>query len=95
MTTKTLLTTAIAATIAASALTADAERANATEFNDRSLTAVWVNIKAFRGEGLWQACRRVYQHDVYQVRHGEFGQVRCKIDHSRIYDYGERYQNFN
>ena len=71
--------------------------ANAGSFpgNDSDLTLIWVTIKAHPGEGLWQACRRVYQRDVYKVR-GSYGHnVRCKIDHSRVYDYGERRQNFN
>ncbi|MDH3741479.1 MAG: hypothetical protein OER56_07765 [Hyphomicrobiales bacterium] len=58
-------------------------------------TLVWVTIKALPGEGLWHACRRVYQRDVYLVLGAHGGKVRCKIDHSRIYDYGERRQNFN
>ena len=59
------------------------------------LTLVWVTIKATPNEGLWEACRKVYQRDVYQVRRGPGLTVRCNIDHSRIYDYGERQQNFN
>ena len=58
-------------------------------------TLVWVTIKSLPGEGLWQACRRVYQHDVYVVLGARGSKVRCQIDHSRIYDYGERRQNFN
>lgn len=58
-------------------------------------TLVWVTIKAFPGEGRWQACRRVYQHDVYFVLGARGSKVRCQIDHSRIYHYGERRQNFN
>ena len=58
-------------------------------------TLVWVTIKALPGEGRWQACRRVYQRDVYVVMRARGSKVRCKIDHSRIYDYGERRQNFN
>ena len=59
------------------------------------LTLVWVTIKAKPNEGLWEACRRVYQHDVYQVRRGPGSAIRCNIDHSRLYDFGERRQNFN
>ena len=58
-------------------------------------TLVWVTIKALPGEGLWQACRRVYQRDVFVVQGSRGNRVRCKIDHSRIYSYGERRQNFN
>lgn len=59
------------------------------------LTLVWVTIRAKPNEGLWEACRRVYQHDVYQVRRGPGLAVRCNIDHSRLYEFGERRQNFN
>jgi len=52
-------------------------------------------IKAYRGEGPWQACRRVYQRDVFQVAAGPGSKVRCRIDHSRIYRPGEVRQNFN
>ncbi len=58
-------------------------------------TLIWVKIKAKPGEARWQACRRVYQRDVYHVRRGPGNTMWCHIDHSRIYDYGERRQNFN
>ena len=58
-------------------------------------TLVWLTIKKLPGEGLWQACRRVYQRDVYVVQQSHGRKVRCKVDHSRIYHYGERRQNFN
>ena len=62
--------------------------------NDGPIT-IWVTIRARRGETVWAACRRVYQRDVYQaVRQGN-GRVRCRIDHSRIYDPGNVRQNFN
>ena len=92
---KTIASTAIAAAIAASTFATATSSANASMFRDNGMTLVWVTIKSHRGEGLWQACRRVYQRDVYQVRHGHDGRVRCNIDHSRLYDYGERHQNFN
>ncbi len=95
MTSKTLLTAAVAAAIATGPLATTPAAAGGPYYRNNGVTAVWVNIKAFRGEGLWEACRRIYQRDVYQVRRGKSGQVRCKIDHSRIYDYSERYQNFN
>lgn len=56
---------------------------------------IWVTIKAYRGEGPWRACRRVYQRDVFQVAGRPGGRVRCRIDHSRIYRPGEVRQNFN
>ncbi len=58
-------------------------------------TLVWVKIKAKPGEARWQACRRVYQRDVYQVRRGSGSTMWCNILSHRIYDYGERRQNFN
>jgi hypothetical protein len=56
---------------------------------------IWVTIKANPGEEMWQACRRVYQRDVYQVAAASRNKVRCRIDHSRIYQPGEIRQNFN
>ena len=78
---KTILTVATAAVALSMATTAQAG-----SFNDRGLTTIWVTIEAYPGEGLWQACRRVYQHDVFKVRGGpDIGLVRCEVDHSRIY----------
>ena len=56
---------------------------------------IWVTIRARAGEGAWQACRRVYQRDAYQAVPLPGGQVRCRIDHARIYRPGEVRQNFN
>jgi hypothetical protein len=56
---------------------------------------IWVTIRARGGEGAWEACRRVYQRDVYQAMPLGGGKVRCRIDHSRIYDPGNVRQNFN
>lgn len=95
MTNKTLLTAAIATAITAGALSTTADTASAGALNDRAMTSIWVSIDSYPDEGLWEACRRVYQRDVFQVRHGHHGQVRCKIDHSRVYDYNQRFQNFN
>ncbi len=58
-------------------------------------TLIWVKIKAIPGEARWEACRRVYQRDVYQVRRGSGNTMWCNILSHRIYDYGERRQNFN
>ncbi len=88
---KMLAKLAIAAAIAIGSVTS----AQAGEFPDRGLTLIWVTIKAYSGEGPWQACRRVYQRDVYQVTGYRGNKVRCRIEHSRIYQYGERLQNFN
>lgn len=82
--------------IVTAALFVFSSRADAGFFwGDDGPTLVWVKIKAKRGEALWQACRRVYQRDVYQVRRGPGNTMWCNIDHSRIYRYGERRQNFN
>lgn len=62
--------------------------------NDGPVT-IWVTIRARRGEGAWAACRRVYQRDVYQAVPLGNARVRCRIDHSRIYDPGNVRQNFN
>jgi hypothetical protein len=56
---------------------------------------IWVTIRAQGGEGAWEACRRVYQRDVYQAVPTSGGRVRCRIDHTRIYGPGEVRQNFN
>jgi len=51
---------------------------------------IWVMIQADPGEGLWQACRRIFSRgDVYQVRgdyKGRPGIVWCNIDTSAYYD---------
>jgi len=56
---------------------------------------IWVTIRAYPNEEPWQACRRVYQRDVYQAAGRPGNRVRCWIDHSRIYQPGEVRQNFN
>jgi len=69
--------------------------AQASNFSDGGLTLVWVKVKAYPGENVWQACRRVYQRDVYKAAPWHGHKVRCKIEHTRLYDYGSRYRNFN
>lgn len=64
-------------------------------FDNDGPVLIWVTIRAHRDEGPWQACRRVYQRDVYQVSDRTGNRVRCRIDHSRIYQPGEVRQNFN
>ena len=64
-------------------------------FDNDGPVLIWVTIKAYSGEGPWQACRRLYQRDVFQVAAGPGSKVRCRIDHSRIYRPGEVRQNFN
>jgi hypothetical protein len=58
-------------------------------------TLVWVKIKAKRGESRWQACRRVYQRDVYFVRRGKGGTMWCKILSHRLFDNAGRKRNYN
>ena len=62
--------------------------------NDGPVT-IWVTVRARPGEGPWQTCRRIYQRDVYQAVPLGGRRVRCRIDHSRIYDPGNVRQNFN
>ncbi len=58
-------------------------------------TRVWVKIKTTPGEEHWEACRRVFQHDVHQVRRGSVNTMWCNIVSHRLYDYVENGQNFN
>ena len=64
-------------------------------FDNDGPVLIWVTIRAFPGEEPWQACRRVYQRDVYQAADSPGNRVRCRIDHSHIYRPGEVRQNFN
>jgi len=66
-----------------------------TYLDDDGPVLIWVTIKAYPGEGAWQACRRVYNRDVYEVAAAPSKRVRCRVDHSRIYRPGEVQQNFN
>ncbi len=84
------LACALGALVGASAATEAGIR-----FGGEGPTLVWVTIRAHPGEGLWQACRRAYQRDVYVVQYAPGNKVRCKVEHSRIYRSGERRQNFN
>ena len=89
---KLALKTSLAATVIA--VTASALQAGVW-FNGDGLTTIWVTIKAHPDENSWQACRRLYQRDVYGVYRRSATRVRCRIDHSRVYDYQPRRQNFN
>lgn len=64
-------------------------------FDNDGPVLIWVTIRSYPNEGPWQACRRVYQRDVFQVSDRPGNRVRCRIDHSRIYQPGEVRQNFN
>ncbi|WP_337659909.1 hypothetical protein [Anderseniella sp. Alg231-50] len=78
----------IAGAIAFTALPGTSTPAQAGSFsNDAGRTAIWVYVRAFRGEDVWETCRRVYRRDVYQVRRGGGpGEARCYIDASSIGD---------
>ncbi|MEO9877363.1 MAG: hypothetical protein ABJM26_10160 [Anderseniella sp.] len=61
--------------------------ATAGSFRDSGRTAIWVYIRAFPGEDVWESCRRVYRRDVYQVRRGGGPrEARCYIDASSVGD---------
>ncbi len=45
-------------------------------------TAIWVYIRKQPDEGIWEACRRVYRRDVYQVRGAGRRKARCFVDAS-------------
>ncbi len=82
--------------IAAAAVCAGSTAANAGAIKrGDGPTLIWVKIKASPGEARWEACRRFYQRDVYQVRRGSGNTMWCNILSDRIYDYGERRHNFN
>jgi hypothetical protein len=45
-------------------------------------TALWVYIRKHPSEGIWEACRRVYGREVYQVRGAGRTKARCLVDAS-------------
>ena len=90
-----MLRIAMKASLAAGLITVAASSAMADIWLARGLTTVWVTVKSRPGETRWQTCRRLYQNDVYAVRKRSETTVRCRIDHSRIYDYQPRRRNFN
>ena len=51
---------------------------------DAGRTAVWVYIRKSPDEGIWEACRRVYRRDVYQVRGAGPRKARCYVDASEV-----------
>ena len=60
-----------------------AQRAEAgSYFGVGGRTALWVYIRKHPNEGIWEACRRVYRRDVYQVRGAGPTKARCFIDAS-------------
>ena len=78
----------IAGALTFGALTGGTTTATAGSYaNDAGRTAIWVYVRALRGEDVWETCRRVYRRDVYQVRRGGGpGEARCYIDASSIGD---------
>lgn len=78
----------ITCAITFAALGSTATTATAGSFsNDAGRTAIWVYVRALRGEDIWETCRRIYRRDVYQVRRGGGpGEARCYIDASSIGD---------
>ncbi|HHI81534.1 MAG TPA: hypothetical protein ENJ99_00110 [Rhizobiales bacterium] len=58
-------------------------------------TLVWVTVRQHAGETVWQTCRRLYQRDAWAAAPWRPGKARCRIDSSRIYNYGEKRRNFN
>ena len=52
--------------------------------NDAGRTATWVYIRKHPSEDIWEACRRVYGRDVYQVRGAGERRARCYIDASQV-----------
>ena len=89
---KTAKTALLAAGIAAA--TATTAHAGIWQQEGGPVT-IWVTVKSLPGESSWQTCRRLYQRDVYGVYKRGNKRVRCRIDHSRVYDYQNRRQNFN
>ena len=51
---------------------------------DAGRTASWVYIRKLPSEGIWEACRRVYRRDVYQVRGAGERRARCYVDASEV-----------
>jgi hypothetical protein len=51
-------------------------------FGGGGRTALWVYIRKHPNEGIWEACRRVYRRDVYQVRGAGRTKARCFVDAS-------------
>ena len=91
-----MLKTALYASLIAGLSAAAASFANAGVWlHHDGVTTVWVTVKSRPGETPWQTCRRLYQRDAYGARRLSNTTVRCRIDHSRIYDYQPRRQNFN
>lgn len=46
------------------------------------VVGIWVFIRKHPAEDIWEACRRVYGRDVYQVRGAGSRKARCYVDAS-------------
>ncbi len=57
--------------------------ANAEPF--LSPARIWVKIEAMPGETRWEACRRVFRHEVYRVRKGPGNVMLCYVDYDTAY----------
>jgi hypothetical protein len=78
------LPTLFAAAVIAAGVTVT-QTAHAGMFSgDAGRTAVWVYIRKSPDEGIWEACRRVYRRDVYQVRGAGPRKARCFVDASEV-----------
>ena len=60
--------------------------ANAGQF--RSPARIWVKIEAHPDETRWEACRRVFRHEVYRVRKGPGNLMLCYVEYDNAYGYG-------
>ena len=78
------VTASFAVTLLAAGMTAT-QTADAGMFSgDAGRTAVWVYIRKSPSEGIWEACRRVYRREVYQVRGAGPRKARCYVDASEV-----------
>ena len=59
--------------------------------NERRV-GIWMFVRKAPDEELWEACRRVYGRDVYQVRGAGPRKARCYVDSSQIYNPGGSYR---
>ena len=79
------------ATIATAVAPAPADAGYWRRDNQRS--AIWMYVNKRAGEDVWQACRRVYHRDVYQVRNAGPNRARCYVDTSQMNNPGGYYRS--
>ena len=71
--------------IAAAAIAAAPSSAQAGYYyGNGGRTAVWMYVRKHPSEDIWEACRRVYGRDVYQVRGAGPRKARCFVDASQV-----------